>query len=361
MTMHPAAVGQFKPTGTYLDTAAYGLPPRATVEAMTDAIDQWQTGIGRWPVDWDPAGEECRTLLASIIGASPSDVALVPAVSVGVAIAASLLKPGDEVVVPEDEFASLLLPLVVAANESGAKVRRVPFEDVPAALSASTALVATSHVRSNGGGLMDLDKLMAAAGATATPVLLDATHSAGVLQIEMARRGIDIVVAAGYKHLLCPRGVGLLAIAPHMQERIAPLCASWRAQSDPYDDYFGGGLDKLAPSGLRFDVSLAWFSWVGARASLSLLDGVPAHERQSWCVGLADGLADVLQLRPTGSSIVSVPVRGDRATIAGALDTAQLRVSQGHDSVRVSFHLYNGPEDVDRAATVLAPLRDPRR
>jgi selenocysteine lyase/cysteine desulfurase len=192
-------------------------------------------------------------------------------------------------------------------------------------------------------------------------VLLDATHSAGVLPIEMARRGIDLVVAAGYKHLLCPRGVGLLAISARMQERIVPLCASWRAQADPYSDYFGGGLDKLAPDGSRFDVSLAWFSWVGARASLSLLDGVPAHERERWCVGLADALADALQLRPTGSSILSVPVRGDRTTVAAALDAAKLRVSHGQDAVRVSFHLYNGPNDVDRAATVLASLRDPAR
>lgn len=359
--MHPSAVGHFAPNGTYLDTAAYGLPPHAAVLAMTEAMEQWQTGSGRWQVDWDPAGEDCRTSLASIIGTASNDVALVPAVSVGVGIAASMLGPGDEVVVPEDEFASLLLPLIAAAEMRGARVRRVPFEEVSGALNAATALVATSHVRSNGGGLMSLDTLMAAADATETPVLLDATHSAGILPIEMARRGIDIVVAAGYKHLLCPRGVGLLAVSPRMRERISPLCASWRAQTDPYSNYFGGGLDKLAPGGSRFDVSLAWFSWVGARASLSLLDAVPAQERERWCVGLADALADALQLSPTGSSILSVPVRGDRATITTALDAAKLRVSSGQDAVRVSFHLYNGPDDVGCAADVLSPFCDRTR
>jgi len=164
--------------------------------------------------------------------------------------------------------------------------------------------------------------------------------------------------AAGYKHLLCPRGVGLLAISARMQERIVPLCASWRAQADPYSNYFGGGLDKLAPGGARFDVSLAWFSWVGARASLSLLDGVPALERERWCVGLADALAHSLQLGPTGSSMLSVPVRGDRAKIAATLDAAKVRVSHGRDTVRVSFHLYNGPDDVDRAADVLSAFCD---
>jgi len=246
MSMHPAAVGHFAPIGTYLDTAAYGLPPRATVAAMTGAIEQWQAGRGRWQVDWDPAGEDSRTLLASIIGTSPADVALVPAVSVGVGIAASLLTPGDVVVVPEDEFASLLLPLVAAAELRGARVRRVPFGDLAGALSASTALVATSHVRSNGGGLMALDTLMAAADATATPVLLDATHSAGVLPIEMARRGIDVVVAAGYKHLLCPRGRGESRhCAPPGAPRQTPTATTSAAVST---NSLPAGLDSMSRS-----------------------------------------------------------------------------------------------------------------
>ncbi len=361
MTVHPAAAGRFAPAGTYLDTASYGLPPRAALEASERALAQWRAGAARWPVDWDPAGERCRTLLGSIVGVDARDVALVPAVSVGVATVASMLGPADEVLVADDEFASLLLPLVAAEAERGARVRRVPFDALVGELRASTALVAVSHVRSNGGGTIDLDALAAAARATRTPVLLDATHSAGVLEIDAARRGIDFVVAAGYKHLLCPRGVGVLTVAERWHDRLVPRCASWRAQADPYGDYFGGDLGKLAAGAARFDVSLAWFSWVGAEPALELLASVPGVERSAWCVGLADAFARAVGVEPTGSSVVGVPVRGAREEVAAALDRAGVRVTCGDGSIRASFHLYNDDEDVERGAAALAPLVDAAR
>src|SRR2546428_9397649 len=52
---------------------------------------------------------------------------------------------------------------------------------------------------------------------------------------------------------------------------LPPVNANWRSTSDPYGVYYGGPLD-LSPGAARFDVSLAWFSWVGAPVSLKLLD-----------------------------------------------------------------------------------------
>jgi selenocysteine lyase/cysteine desulfurase len=355
---HPAVDGRFAPAGTYLDTASYGLPPEAAIEASHRALAGWRSGTASWPADWDPAGEACRGLLASIVGTDVHDVALIPAVSVGVAIVASILMPGDEVLVADDEFASLLLPLVAAEVERGVRIRRVPFASLVDELRPETALVAVSHVRSNGGAMIDLDALAAAARTTATPVLLDATHSAGVLTIDAARRGLDFVVAAGYKHLLCPRGVALLTVAERWHDQVLPRCASWRAQANPYGDYFGGDLGKLAPGAARFDVSLAWFSWIGAQASLALLDELPTAEREAWCVGLADALAARLGLEPTGSSVLGIPVRGERAAVADALARAGVRVTCGDGSVRASFHLYNDHADVERGAAALEPLLD---
>ncbi len=361
MSGHPSAAGLFSAAETYLDTASYGLPPEPAVQASARALRQWQTGTGSWPVDWDPLGEDCRRLLASLAGARTADVALVPAVSVGVAIVASMLRPGDEILVADDEFASVLLPLVVAEAERGARIRRVPFDELVGEISDETALVAVSHVRSNGGGRIDLAALSERARATGTAVLLDATHSAGVLGVDAERHDLDFVVAAGYKHLLCPRGVGFLAVAERWRERVLPRCASWRAQADPYGGYFGGDLGKLAPDAARYDVSLAWFAWVGARESLAFLDGVPTAEREAWCVGLADALAERLEIAPTGSSVLGVPVRGTRDEIAATLREAGIRMTCADGSVRVSFHLYNDHDDVARASAVLAPLRDPHR
>ena len=50
----------FAPTQwrAYLDTASYGLPPLATVRALEEALQAWQTASVQWD-EWDRVGEEC--------------------------------------------------------------------------------------------------------------------------------------------------------------------------------------------------------------------------------------------------------------------------------------------------------------
>ncbi len=53
------------PGSTYLDSATYGLPPKATIEALDRALRGWQSGEATW-LDWDREGEVCRRLFADM-------------------------------------------------------------------------------------------------------------------------------------------------------------------------------------------------------------------------------------------------------------------------------------------------------
>jgi selenocysteine lyase/cysteine desulfurase len=349
-----------KPDGLiYADTASYGLPPNATVEALEAALDGWKTGAANWVRDWDPAGEDCRSLLSELLAVPSSEVALLPAVSAGVATIAASLGPGDEVVVPDDEFNSVMLPLRVAEQRLGVRVVTVPFADLPNAVSDRTTLVASSHVRSNDGRMQDLDALSEAARSHGALSVVDITHSAGIVPLELSRRPLDVLVGAAYKHLLCPRGVAFMRVAPELCDRLAPFAAGWRATSAPYASYYGASLGDLAAGAARFDISLAWHPWVGARESLRFLLGVPANVREEWCVGLASALAERLGVPPTGSSVVGVPVRPN-SDVGAALTEAQIVASMPLGVVRVSFHIYNDPREVQSIATALAPFVEPR-
>ena len=57
---------------TYVDTASYGLPPRATIAALEQALAAWSGGDADWRADWDPAGDECRALFARLVHADRS-------------------------------------------------------------------------------------------------------------------------------------------------------------------------------------------------------------------------------------------------------------------------------------------------
>jgi selenocysteine lyase/cysteine desulfurase len=320
---------------------------------MRTALDDWAAGSANWVADWDSAGDRCRELIAPMLGASSAEVALQPAVSVGAAIALTSVRPGDEIVAPHDEFASILLPALVAAQQRGATVRRVEFGALAHSLSERTVLVISSHVRSNDGRTQDLAALGAAAARVGARVLLDATHSVGVLPVDAARHGIHYVVAAGYKHLLCPRGVAFLKVPAEQFTETLPITASWRSARAPYDYFYGPELTDLALTAARYDVSLAWHSWLGAAVSLAFLDGIPAVSRRDWCVELADDLADRLGVRPTGSSVLALPVR-DAATARAALGAAGIVSSGRGGLIRLSFHLYNDTDDVEAAARLLS-------
>jgi selenocysteine lyase/cysteine desulfurase len=273
------------------------------------------------------------------------------------AIAVSALGKGDEVVISTDEFASVLMPVLAAAQQRGATVRRVDFADLADELRSTTTLVATSHVRSSDGRVQDLGRLAGAAHAHGAALLVDATHSAGILPIDADHLGIDFLVAAAYKHLLCPRGVAFLHIRPERLDRTVALTASWRGMRAPYGQFYGGELPGLADTARRHDVSLAWHPWVGAEAGLRFLCEVAQADRRDWPLRLAAHVANELGVPVTGSSIVTVPIR-DRQRVRDAATRANARFSVRATDVRLSFHLYNDQDDAQVAIDVLTPYVD---
>jgi len=77
----------WEPRPGWLNTTTYGLPPRATVEALRTVIDQWQTGASSWE-EWEPAVGEARSLFAEMVNVPVDTVATGAAVSVLAACAA---------------------------------------------------------------------------------------------------------------------------------------------------------------------------------------------------------------------------------------------------------------------------------
>jgi selenocysteine lyase/cysteine desulfurase len=337
----------------YLDSATYGLPPRATVEALHRAADAWQAGTADWIEDWDHPADQARDDFAALIGAQPAEVAMLPAASVGVGLVAARLKVGDEVVVPADEFNSVLFPLLVAADR-GAAIREVAFTDLAASVGPRTTLVAFSLVQMQTGRVADLSAILDAAERTGAQVLVDATQGIPFMPLESHLDRIDYLVCANYKHLLCPRGTAFLRVRRDRWPALEPLNANWRAADEPFGRYFGGPL-TLAPDARRFDVSRAWFPWLGARESLRLLAEWKASGAFEAVTGLAEQLAEALGVPWYGSSLVCAPI--DRAADArAALAAAGIRASVRGTAIRFSVHVYTTEQDIGRAADAIRPF-----
>ncbi|HEV7662690.1 MAG TPA: aminotransferase class V-fold PLP-dependent enzyme [Chloroflexota bacterium] len=339
------------PETIYLDAATYGLPPRPTVEAMHQAITDWQAGTADWVRAWDERGETCRAAFARLIGVDESTVALVPSASVGVGTVAATLRAGDEVVAPDDEFTSVLFPLLVAARERGATVRQVPFDRLAESVGPQTTLVACSLIQSQSGRAADLAAITAVARANGAKTLIDATHAVPFVPLTET---VDYLVCAAYKHLLSPRGVAFLYVARQHWDTVPPLLANWRSTANPYGHYYGGPLD-IADDAARFDVSLAWFSWAGAAISLALLVDWQSQGFLSDVVGLSRRLAARLDLPQPLGSLVSVPVE-DAEGVRSALADRGIKAAVRAGSVRLSPHVYNTDDQIDDVAAAIRPF-----
>jgi selenocysteine lyase/cysteine desulfurase len=331
------------PTRGYLDSATYGLPPRSTLAALAEANDGWRTGR-RWR-DWEEDGEACRELFAGLVGARAEDIALVPAVSIGVGLVAASLPAGprSNVVLYERDFTSALLPWR-GLEARGVELRLAPLETLAEAVDERTAVVCVSLVQSAEGRVVDLDALK----ATGARICLDATQAVGAFPVDVD--GVDYLAVHAYKWLLCPRGLGFLYVSPERREEIEPWTAGWKSRPDPYEDYYG--LPPLTDEARRLDVSLAWPAAAGGRRSLEFLTSLGPERIADHNLALARAFTDRLGLPPAESPIVRFHV-DDAEGAAVRLRESGIACSVRGGSVRLSFHLYNDEEDVELAVGAL--------
>jgi selenocysteine lyase/cysteine desulfurase len=228
-------------------------------------------------------------------------------------------------------------------------VREVPFAQLADRIGPRTRLVAFSLVQSHSGLTADQASIMDAARRVGARTLIDATHAVPFVSVDPRA---DFVVCAAYKHLLCPRGVAFMVASRDQWDHTPPLLSNWRSSSNPYGVYYGGPLN-LAPNAARFDVSLAWFPWLGAAVSLSLLVDWQIAGLLEEPVRLARRLARHLSLEEPCGTVLSVAV--DEAEVVRAnLAQAGIKAAVRAGSVRVSPHVYNTTEDVDKAAAALS-------
>jgi selenocysteine lyase/cysteine desulfurase len=341
-----AVADEFAAERPYLDTATLGLPPRRTLEALQVALDAWRAGRTDARA-FDDAVASSRADYARLVGVDPSWVATGAQVSSFIGLVAASLPSGSEVLTATGDFTSVLFPFL-AQTSAGVTVREVPLERLADEVRPATSLVAVSAVQSADGRLADLDALVAACEATGTRTLVDTTQAVGWLPVDASR--FSYTTGGGYKWLLAPRGTAFLTVQPDLIDQLRPVAAGWYAGEDRWDSIYGSPL-RLADDARRFDVSPAWFSWVGQATSLGLLREVGVPALHAHATRLADRFCAAVDLPFDGSAIVSaaaddaVPQLLERADIAASVRAGRLRLS---------FHVSTGEEDVDRAAEVLA-------
>jgi selenocysteine lyase/cysteine desulfurase len=278
-----------------------------------------------------------------------------PAVSVATSIVATAVPSGTEVLVAEEDFASLLYPFMEAQRSGRLRVRAVPLEHLADAVGSATGMVAVSHVQSADGTVADVSSLREATQRVGATLYLDATHSVGVLPVDSSAWQADYLACAAYKWLCCPRGVVFLYVERTHWSHPFSAAASWRGEAQPHAPHYGP-VSNLTEDARRFDVSIGWHAWVGARKALEAVASLGDERRYEIALSLGRRLADRLDLPEPRAGILNVPIRSAEEA-RGALKRHRVQATVRRDTVRLSPHFYNSESDVDVAATALRPCR----
>ncbi len=364
----------------YFNAAAWGPIPISAVEVGRD-------GAARKSRPWEiPPGfdevqfERARSAAAGLLNASADDVALISSVGYGVCTAAKIFQVprGSRVLVLDNDHASPILDWMVRAEDGGFEIVKVRvgsdhdwtsaiLEEIARPDQAPVALASISSVHWSDGGLVDLEAVQAALQACGAALLIDATHAAGVMSLDVQRLDPDFVIFPTYKWLLGPYGRAFVYVAKRHQEGVPLEQTGYgrKGVSGEADRYFAD-LDYVE-NARRFDMGERDFfvSLAVATHSIELVQSWGIDQIRARMTMLTRSIADGLQARGVAVSMLNEAYRAphilslgfpngmpDRfmATLAEQNVYAASRLGR----LRISPHVYNDEADCDRLVDALA-------
>jgi selenocysteine lyase/cysteine desulfurase len=328
-------------------------------------------GAAPWTIsddDWFVDVEQLRALFARLIGADADGVAVIPATSYGLAVAAHNVgaSAGDRVLLIADDYPSNVYTWRTWARRTGAEIYTVGRDEgqswttaILGALDERVRVVSVPNVHWIDGALIELPFIGERAREVGAVFVVDATQSLGALPLEVSTLRPDYLVAGGYKWLLGPLSVAYMFVGDgHRSGR--PIEENWINRAGAEDaarltDYS----DEYRPGDRRFDV--------GQRSNFTLIPMAIAALRQilEWGVeNIAASLARTTsriehEARLRGLTPRSADERGphmlglsvpanQRARIGEQLAEANVFVSMRGSAMRVSPHLHATESDIDR-------------
>ena len=363
----------------YLNTSAEGPMPRVAVEAARQAVDAKTFPHRVVPSPYFEVPHRLRASIANLVGGRPEEVALTTGASAGAAILAHGLpwKPGDEVITATGEFPLQYTTWSPLAEREGVTLRAVSpsgaflsAHDLIAALSPRTRLVSVSLVRFDDGSMLDAAPLAAACHAQGALLALDVSQCCGALPIDVARLGADFLTAAGYKWLLSPYGTGFFWCRIDHLQTLRPGPFYWMATEGAGDfSALNFANPRPAARASRWDTP----EWAGPwnlhlaamAASVGFVDSigpavVKAHndrlidrlfERLPLDVVQPASPRDASRRGPYGCFRASTPER--TRALFDTLAQAGVVVSLREGNIRVSPHLFNTADHIDRLVDVV--------
>lgn len=363
----------------YLNTGGLGSSPRAVV----DQVQKKMTAEERYPVaghnqnDWHRIRRKCATLLGE--GIDGNEVALIGCATEGINIIINglPLKPGDEVITSTHEHVALEVPLLHARQTRGIMIKTFQpdiqngaknLQLIKQLVNARTRLIFISHITCTNGQIFPVAEIGKMARERGIWFALDGAQAAGQIPLSLTRSGVDFYCTSCHKWLLAPKRTGLLYCRKSQVKNLQPSIVgaysgsshslgnrSLTLYADSRKFEYGTQNDALF---YGLETAVDFINTVG-------LAGVYKHNQ-----ALAEEFYHRLQtmdnieiLSPSEkryrSTMISFRIDGmNNYKCCQFLLKKRLRVrpvpEAGLNAIRVSFHLYNNREELEKLVREIA-------
>jgi cysteine desulfurase/selenocysteine lyase len=366
---------ELQESSVWLNTAHQGRLPRRAALALAEAV-RWKLHPEMLATSerFSEVPSRLRRALARMLGAREGDVVLANSASYGLHLVANGLDlgPGDEVVVAANDFPSDILPWLLL-RDRGVTVRMMEPQDevltpdeVQAALTHRTRVVCLTWVHSFSGRVVDLDGVGRACRSHGAWFVVNGSQAVGAMPIDVQALPIDALVSAGFKWLCGPYGTGVCWLRPELFDVLRPTKLYWLSALSA-DDLAAPSLDleSITPRRTgRLDVfgTANFFNHVPFTAALELLLELGIDEVAAYVDGLVVGLLagiDRARFRPVSGEevrsplVVVEPLREASGEVFERLAAAGVHVAHRRGRIRISPHLYNTPDEINRALELL--------
>jgi isopenicillin-N epimerase len=345
------------PAVVFLNHGSFGACPRPVFERY----QQWQRELEREPVEFlarergfGDVFERARLRLAAYLGADPQNVVFTPNATTGInaAVRSLDLRPGDVVLMGDREYGGLLRLWEFVARRTGARIVRIPFEELDPV--PGTRVVFCSHVEWTSGRVNDVGELCRRAREAGAISIVDGAHAPGQIALDLEAIGADVYSGNCHKWMSAPKGSGFLYARPELHGLIDPGIVSWDWQD-----------------GATFAEIHRWQGTRDPSAYLAVPDAIEFQEAHDWpavrerCHRLLERARERLPLEPlTDRFVQMLGFRIDHPEADGLTrrlyDEHRVEVpvfeSAGEWVLRVSAQAYNGEEDIDVLADALASV-----
>lgn len=358
----------------YINSCSQGALSVDVQQAYRDYLCDWDAKGSPWE-HWVERMEAARQAFAGLVNAEPDEVAVVTSASAGVSALVSGMDFSGErnrIVVSDFEFPTVA-QIWHAQEQRGAKVVHVPaagntiptqrFVDL---IDERTAIVSISHVCYRNGSKLDVEEIIKIAHHKGAKVLLDSYQTLGTMPIDVKKLKVDFLVGGVLKYLLASAGLAYLYVRKEHIPHINPTAIGWFAQNNIFamDIY----AHNPSPTARRFESGTPPVPNIyAALAGIKLIQSIGLERIEAHLKDITGAIKEGAMKR--GFNLVS-PVNPDKHgalitlrshkvdLLVKWLEAGGVITSSRDNNLRISPHIYNTHDDVDRLMDCLTKNRE---